>query len=101
MKKANDGANIRFCEIVRTAQHKSGDFQKRSSKWIFIKREVCENAVDQCEHAKMGKNKTAATATTLHQLEPKRGPEKMVQERSFIFQLRNLEGATNCAKFMV
>ena len=40
-------------------------FKKRSSKWIFTKTEVFENAVDQCERTKKtDKNKNAATATT-------------------------------------
>ena len=63
----NREKNIRFCETVHTTPHKThknGGFQKRSSKWIFTKTEVFENAVDECERTKTDKNKNAATATT-------------------------------------
>ena len=50
--------------LLRTKTHKNGGFRKRSSKWIFTKTEVFENAVDQCERTKTDKNKNAATATT-------------------------------------
>ena len=50
--------------LLRTKTHKNGGFRKRSSKWIFTKTEVFENAMDQCERTKTDKNKTAATATT-------------------------------------
>ena len=56
--------DIRFCETVHTTPYKNGGFQKRSSKWIFTKMEVFENAIDQCERTKTDKNKNAATATT-------------------------------------
>ena len=70
----NGEKNTGFCETVHSTPHKNVQkraktrknegFQKRSSKWIFTKTEVFENAVDQCERTKTDKNKNAITATT-------------------------------------
>ena len=49
--------------LLRTKTYKNGGFQKRSSKWIFTKTEVFENALDQCENTKTDENKNAAVAT--------------------------------------
>ena len=42
----------------------SGGFRKCSSKWIFTKTGVFENAQDQCERTKASKNKNSAITTT-------------------------------------